>query len=67
MSKDKLKKRRMSAGLTQKIIAEKIGINEVSYNRKETGKREFSLSEAKKISIVLSLNEDEVLDIFFKD
>lgn len=48
-----LKAARARNGMTQIEISEIIGMSNVTYSRKESGLREFSLSEAKHISDVL--------------
>ncbi len=65
MNNLKLKSKRIEKGLTQKELAKKIGIVEVSYNRKELGSREFTCSEISKLAIALSLTNDELIEIFF--
>lgn len=60
----KVKAYRKYYDLTQAELAEKIGICAMSYNRKETGKQEFTLAEAKKISDLFGLSIEE---IFFTD
>ncbi len=67
MINEKLKTKRVSFGLTQKKLSESLGMTEVSYNRKEQGKRDFTLSELKKLSHALSLNANDIEEIFFKD
>lgn len=60
-----LKVERVRSNLTQKQIAERIGMTEISYNRKEQGVREFSISEVNKIAKVLNLSLGRVNEIFF--
>lgn len=50
-------------GMHQTDVADRLGISLHSYSNKETGKREFTLEEAKKISELFGLPVD---DIFFK-
>lgn len=57
-----LKSLRASRGYTQGEMALKLGISKNAYNRKELGLREFTLSEAKKISDIFQCKID---DIFF--
>lgn len=50
--------------LTQKETAKKIGIHPQSYHLKESGKREFTLSEAIKLAEIFECSLDE---LFRKD
>jgi putative transcriptional regulator len=58
----KLKGLRAERGLTQLDMAKKLGISETSYVLRETGKREFKLSEMGIISTYFGLS---IEDIFF--
>lgn len=60
-----LKIARIRKELTQKELAEKLGMAEVSYNRKEQGIREFSREEIEKLALLLNLDMDKVNEIFF--
>ena len=60
-----LKIARIRKEFTQKELAEKLGMAEVSYNRKEQGIREFSRDEIEKLALLLSLDMDKVNEIFF--
>lgn len=53
---------RKNKGMKQSDLAKVIGISSGSYQNKETGKTEFTLSEAKKISDIFKLSLE---DIFF--
>lgn len=57
-----LKSLRAMQGLTQADMAQLLDISKNSYNRKEIGEREFTLSEAKKIADTFHKKID---DIFF--
>ncbi len=46
--------------LTQSQVAEKLGICPMSYCRKENGKQDFTLKEAKKISDLFGLTIEEI-------
>lgn len=59
-----LKVLRYKNKLKQQDIAEKLGISETTYNRKENGNSEFTISEAKQISDILNVSINE---IFFND
>ena len=56
----KLKGARVEKGLTQEDMAERIGISTYSYLMKENGKREFTLTEMKKICEILDKKLDEI-------
>lgn len=51
-----LKTMRNDQGLTQKEVAEKVGILQQTYNYIETGKRRPSVEKAKKIAEVLGFD-----------
>lgn len=46
--------------LTQKETAKRIGMCEKSYQLKESGKREFTISEAKKLAKIFDCTLDEL-------
>ncbi|HHW90712.1 MAG TPA: helix-turn-helix transcriptional regulator [Clostridiales bacterium] len=56
----KLKGTRVEKGLTQEDMAEKIGISTYSYLMKENGKRDFTLTEMKKICEILDKELSEI-------
>lgn len=58
----RLKGLRVEKGLSQEDMAKLIGMPHSSYQRKESGKNQFLLTEAYSISIVLN---KEIRDIFF--
>ena len=51
-----IKSRRKNIGLTQKQLAEKVGVTDVTISRYENGKREPSFTEFIKLCEVLSMN-----------
>lgn len=55
MANKTLKAYRMLKGVKQENIAEILGITLTTYSNKETGKTQFSLNEAKKISDYLNV------------
>lgn len=55
-----LKKIRMRSGISQHKLAKIIGISAASYNRKEKGLREFTLIEARNISLFFKLPIDKI-------
>jgi len=56
----KLKGARVEKGLTQEDIAKRIGISTYSYLMKENGKRDFTLTEMKKICEILNKELSEI-------
>ena len=56
----KLKGARVEKGLTQEDMAKRIGISTYSYLMKENGKRDFTLSEMKKICEILDKELSEI-------
>lgn len=66
---NKLKGYRVMAGLTQKDMAEALGISKISYVQKENDKGTFNINEVKKIIEILNSKLDKVVnteDIFFE-
>ena len=60
----KLIGKRNERGFSQEKMAKLIGISKNNYNRKETGKLDFSLGEVRKILKILNCNYNE---IFFEE
>lgn len=60
-----LRVERIRSGFSQKQMADRLEMAEASYNRKETGLREFSCGEIKKVAKVLDLTLQRVNEIFF--
>ena len=58
---DRLKELRKKNRLTQKELAEKIGIKQNSYSDWETGKNEPNLENIVKLSKILDTTTDELL------
>ena len=58
----KLKGARVEKGLTQEAMAERIGISTYSYLMKENGKRDFTLTEMKKICKILNKELSEIFN-----
>ena len=56
----KLKGARVEKGLTQEDMAKRIGISTYSYLMKENGKRDFTLTEMKKICEILGKELSEI-------
>lgn len=62
MLKDRLREARKATGLTQKQVAEAIGITESAYCGYETGKRQPDVLKIKQISAVLGTTGDFLLE-----
>lgn len=58
---EKIKLLRQAAGLTQKVVAEKIGISQGNYSGLEQGKFDPSLSTLEKISDFYDVSIDELV------
>ena len=56
-----IKTLRLKEGISQNIMAERIGISRPSYVAVEKGTKELSLAEAEKLSAVLGISIDELL------
>jgi transcriptional regulator with XRE-family HTH domain len=52
----KLKGRMAELGMSQRVVAEKLGICEKSYSYKIKGARPFTIPEAEKLITILSLS-----------
>lgn len=50
--------------LTQKDLAQKLGVGKSAYCRKENGENAFSLEEVAKLKKIFSLTAEEVVKIF---
>lgn len=67
MFKDKLKEARKAAGLTQKEVAEAIGVSESAYCGYETGKRQPDVMKLKQIARVLGTTSDYLIETNFQN
>ena len=65
IDKNKLLGKIREKALTQKDVAERIGIDESTFYRKLKKNGQFTIEEAYKISEVLDLTNQEAIDIFF--
>ena len=54
-------------GKTNEDMARRIGIDPATFYRKKTGRSEFTRSELQAIRSELSLSQEELESIFFKD
>lgn len=61
----KLKSKIVENGMTQLIVAQKIGITPTTLNYKINNKIEFRAGEIQKLSMILNLNAEELSGIFF--
>ena len=52
--------KRKESKLLQREVAEKIGISNQSYYLKETGKRDFTIPEAKRLAILYNCKLDDL-------
>lgn len=65
MNKDLLKGKIIAAGMSLADFSKRSGIKKNSIYRKLSGKTEFSRSEIEKISDILNLSCNEIMQIFF--
>lgn len=56
----KLKAKRVEKGMTQKDLADKLGIATATYNRKEKGLAHFSFNEILKILEILECSFEDI-------
>lgn len=60
----KLKALRVEHDMTQEDLAKRLNIHEVTYNRKEKGTTDFTLTEARTLSNLFKMTIEQ---IFFKN
>lgn len=60
---DKLRQKRLEAGLTQVELAEKCNIRQTTLSSIENGKAEGSIKLAKKICLVLGCKLDDLISL----
>lgn len=65
MKRQKIKAKRTELKLTQKMMADLLGISYDSYRKKETGVIEFSDNEKFRIGRILSLSQEQLDDYLF--
>ena len=53
--------------MTQREVAEKIGLSEAGYWHKENGKKEFNRQEIERLIDLFKLSNDRTYEIFFKN
>ena len=61
----KIKTKLFEKGVTYSEASQKIGISKYSFTKKVNGKSKFSVDEAEKLSRLLELSNDEIVNIFF--
>ena len=60
---ENLKDARLSAGLSQKDLAEQLGVAKSTYSLYESGKREPDVARIKKLAEILGVSSDALLGI----
>lgn len=60
-----LKSKRMLFQVSQRKLAESLGISKITYSLKENGKYEFTRKEIFKIAEILELDMEDINEIFF--
>lgn len=65
MNLSKLKEKRLNFNYTQKQMADRLGIGEKTYNRKELGVYNFKVSEIREIRLIFNLDMEELEEIFY--
>lgn len=55
-----VKKQRILNGYTQEYVADRIGLTQVRYSHKETGRVKFSLDEAIRLAKIYELTVEEL-------
>lgn len=58
----KIKQLRKDKGLQQKTVATDLGLDQSNYNKVENGKREPSVEVLQKLSVILGVTVDELLN-----
>ena len=67
MKTQELKSERVRNNMTQREVAEKIGLSEAGYWHKENGKKEFNRQEIERLIDLFNLSNDRTYEIFFKN
>ena len=60
---ENLKEARLNAGLSQKEVAEQLGVAKSSYSLYESGKREPDVERIKKLAQILGVSSDALLGL----
>lgn len=60
-----LKALRALYGYTQKQLADKLGIGETSYTKRENGALTFTINEVKLLKEIFNLKDQDIIRIFF--
>lgn len=61
-----IKQLRKNKGLQQKYVANDVGLDQSNYNKVENGKREPSVELLQKLSVILGVTIDELLNPYNK-
>ena len=59
---EKIKKVRKDKGIQQKAVAADVGLDQSNYNKIENGKREPSVEVLKKLSVILGVTVDDLIN-----
>jgi len=59
---EKIKQLRKDKGLQQKTVATDVGLDQSNYNKVENGRREPSVEVLQKLSVILGVTVDELLN-----
>jgi len=59
---EKIKQLRKDKGLQQKTVATDVGLDQSNYNKVENGRREPSVEVLQKLSVILEVTVDELLN-----
>ena len=65
--RNKFRGKVVSEGFTLAEVAEKIGINPATLDRKMSGKSDFTRAELQKLKRLLNLTDAELNEIFFAE
>ncbi len=60
-----LKALRALHGYTQKQLADKLGLGETSYTKRENGDLIFTVEEVKALKEIFNLKDEDIIRIFF--
>ncbi len=63
MPHEKLKEFRQAAGLTQACVARLLGVSVHWVSKRETGETSISLEDIARLSIVYSIDEEDILSL----
>ena len=66
MQSRELKSLRVLRGLTQKELADKLGMSETSYTKRENGQISFTIDEIKNLKLILQLTNEDIIRVFLQ-